>query len=383
MTPKQKLKCKVAAWWIASSLVSGAVLSAGAVLSLTNDPAAFFHFLLDYQLVKEKYFRPVSDAALFEGASAGMVAALEDPYSALLTGKNYDALMEATSGEYGGIGVVVGMDSENHFRVLYVFPDSAAEKAGLAAGDELLSIDGKSVSSMTIDEAAGAIRGEAGTAVKLLLSRNGKEELLSVTRANVTMPTVRGTMAEGHIGYIRIFSFTKHTPEEFRKEYETLRQQGMEKMIIDLRMNPGGMIDSVVAVADQILTGGTIVSFHTKGGQDESYDVKGVETPLPMAVLIDRNSASASEILAGAVQDKKEGTIIGETSFGKGTVQTILETNKGTALKLSVAEYRTAAGRIIDKKGITPDIAVPQTGTPFMPGNDPVYEKALSVLEGK
>ena len=145
-------------------------------------------------------------------------------------------------------------------------------------------------------------------------------------------------------------------------------------------MNPGGMIDSVVAVADQILTGGTVVSYHTRHQGSENFTIKGIETPMPMAVLIDRNSASASEILAGAVQDKKEGIIIGETSYGKGTVQAVYPDGDREALKISIAEYRTAAGRIIDKKGIVPDIPVKQTGHPFILSSDTVFQKAVDVL---
>lgn len=225
-----------------------------------------------------------------------------------------------------------------------------------------------------------AVRGENGTEVTLALSRNGEPITIQVTRSNVSLPTVLGRMVKENIGYIHIFSFSKHTPDEFKKQLAALKDQGCEKLIIDLRMNPGGMIDSVVAVADQILTGGTVVSYHTRHHGSENFTIKGIEKPMPMVILIDKNSASASEILAGAVQDKKEGTIMGETSFGKGTVQAVYPDGSHEALKISIAEYRTAAGRVIDKKGIIPDIPVKQTGRLFSLTSDNVLQNAIDVL---
>lgn len=379
---KKRLPLKKIFIWIGTSAAgAGLILTAG-VFYLTNDPVALWHFFSNYKLVKANYFRPVSDAVLFNGALQGMVSSLGDPYSTLLEGKKYSELMEQTSGEYGGIGVVLGQ-SDTHFYVISVFPGSAAEKSDIRSGDEITAIDGNPTASMDLAALAEAVRGRAGTSVSLALLRSGEPFTISVTRSNITMPTVQGKMAADGIGYIHIYSFTRHTPDEFRSEYEKLQQAGMKKMILDLRMNPGGMVDSVVAVADQILTQGTIVSYRMKTGEMEKFDIQGIQQPIPMAVLIDRGSASAAEILAGAVQDKKEGTIFGETSFGKGTVQTILQTGQDEALKLSIAEYLTAAGRQIDKKGIQPDIAVRQAGQVFDLDHDSVFQRALDFLEGE
>ena len=155
----------------------------------------------------------------------------------------------------------------------------------------------------------------------------------------------------------------------------------MKKLIIDVRMNPGGIVDTVVAIADKILTKGTVLSFHTKNGEDKIFDIHGVEHVMPMVILIDKNSASASEILAGAIQDKKEGIVIGEKSYGKGTVQSIIPDGDDSVLKISIAEYRTAAGRSIDGKGIEPDVVIEQTGTVFQRTNDNVLQKAIDTLE--
>ncbi len=366
-----------------TALLSSAALFGGVYWLTGGHPGGFYHFLHSYRIVKDNYFRPIDENALWQGASKGMLASLEDPYSTVLAGDTFNSFMETTNGEYGGIGVVMGLDGNGSIRIFNVFEGSAAEKAGIQSGDTILSVDGTSVDELGLTGTAQAVRGENGTEVNLAISRNGKPLTFTVNRSNVSLPTVLSRMVEGNIGYIHIFTFSRHTPDEFKKQLSTLKDQGCEKLIIDLRMNPGGMIDSVVAVADQILTGGTVVSYHTMHQGSENFTIKGIDNPMPMAVLIDKNSASASEILAGAVQDKKEGTIIGETSYGKGTVQAVYPDGNREALKISIAEYRTAAGRIIDKKGIVPDIPVEQTGHPFSFSSDNVLQKAVDVLKNE
>lgn len=364
-------------------LLSSAALFGGVYWLTGGHPGGFYHFLHSYRIVKDNYFRPIDENVLWQGASKGMLASLEDPYSTVLAGDTFNSFMETTNGEYGGIGVVMGLDGNGSIRIFNVFEGSAAEKAGIQSGDTILSVDGTSVDELSLTGTAQAVRGENGTEVNLAISRNGKPLTFTVNRSNVSLPTVLSRMVEGNIGYIHIFTFSRHTPDEFKKQLSTLKDQGCEKLIIDLRMNPGGMIDSVVAVADQILTGGTVVSYHTMHQGSENFTIKGIDNPMPMTVLIDKNSASASEILAGAVQDKKEGTIIGENSYGKGTVQAVYPDGNREALKISIAEYRTAAGRIIDKKGIVPDIPVEQTGHPFSFSSDNVLQKAVDVLKNE
>ena len=366
-----------------TALLSSAAVFGGVYWLTGGHPGGFYHFLHSYRIVKDNYFRPIDENALWQGASKGMLASLEDPYSTVLAGDTFNSFMETTNGEYGGIGVVMGLDGNGSIRIFNVFEGSAAEKAGIQSGDTILSVDGTSVDELGLTGTAQAVRGENGTEVNLAISRNGKPLTFTVNRSNVSLPTVLSRMVEGNIGYIHIFTFSRHTPDEFKKQLSTLKDQGCEKLIIDLRMNPGGMIDSVVAVADQILTGGTVVSYHTMHQGSENFTIKGIDNPMPMAVLIDKNSASASEILAGAVQDKKEGTIIGETSYGKGTVQAVYPDGNREALKISIAEYRTAAVRIIDKKGIVPDIPVEQTGHPFSFSSDNVLQKAVDVLKNE
>ena len=287
-----------------------------------------------------------------------MVSALDDPHSMILSGDKYESFMQSTSGEYGGIGVVIGADQKNVTRIISVFPGSSAEKNGLQSGDIIKRVNNEDVSALSLSEVSDRVRGEAGTRVSLLVERENEEKLFWVERSNVSMPTVQSRLIDKNIGYIHIFSFAKHTDEEFEKQLASIRAQGADRLIIDLRMNPGGLVDTVISIMNQILTKGRVLSYHTRNGDDRTFDITGIETPLPMVILIDRNSASASEILAGAVQDKKEGIIIGETSYGKGTVQSVIQNGNKSALKISIAEYRTAAGRIIDKTGITPDLSL-------------------------
>ena len=309
-----------------------------------------------------------------------MVSALDDPHSMILSGDKYENFMQSTSGEYGGIGVVIGADQKNVTRIISVFPGSSAEKNGLQSGDIIKRVNNEDVSALSLSEVSDRVRGEAGTRVSLLVERGNEEKLFWVERSNVSMPTVQSRLIDKNIGYIHIFSFAKHTDEEFEKQLASIKAQGADRLIIDLRMNPGGLVDTVISIMNQILTKGRVLSYHTRNGDDRTFDITGIETPLPMVILIDRNSASASEILAGAVQDKKEGIIIGETSYGKGTVQSVIQNGNKSALKISIAEYRTAAGRIIDKTGITPDIAIKQTGHVFKQEDDNVLKKAIEVL---
>lgn len=380
---KFSIKTKAAILWSLSVISGSAALTGLGILSFTGNPDAFFRFLKTYQLIRQEYFREVDEETLWIGAERGMVAALGDPYSQLLTDDTYDSFMEQTNSEYGGIGVVIGKGMDGYFYILSVFPGSTAEKAGLLPGDRLDSIDGRTTADMDLTQAADTIRGKAGTTVSLSVQREGELRTFPISRSAVSLPTVRSLMVTPDIGYIHIYSFGAHTAEEFKKEYEKLSEAGIKGLILDLRMNPGGLLDSAVAVADQLLSGGPIVSYRQKDGTLQEFSIQGTDRRIPLAVLIDRNSASAAEILAGAVQDKKEGILIGEKSFGKGTVQIVHPMTGEEALKLSVAQYFTAAGRQIDRIGITPDIAVSQEGLVFDPESDTVILRAVQELMKK
>lgn len=367
--------------WIVSSLVGAMAIIGLFLFTFFDSPKAFLQFLHDYQIIRTRYFRPVSDETLFQGAVKGMASSLGDHYSLYLTGDVYKSFMEQTTAAFGGVGIIIGEDKQGDFYILAVFKKGAAHDAGIQPGGKLVAVDGKKLHGMEPMLAANLVRGKVGTAVTLTIEENGKVKDYKMHRSDVVLPTVSDQMVSGDIGYIHIYTFATHTGEEFKEALRDVKAKGARKLIIDVRMNPGGLITSVVDVADQILTRGPVVSYQAKNGTKQTFDIDGISKPMPMVILIDRNSASASEILAGAVQDKKEGIIMGEKSFGKGTIQSVEELSDGTALKISIAQYLTAGGRMIDKIGIKPDVAVQQTGTPFDMNSDSVLQEAIRKLK--
>lgn len=367
--------------WIVSSLVGAMAIIGLFLFTFFDSPKAFLQFLHDYQIIRTRYFRPVSDETLFQGAVKGMASSLGDPYSLYLTGDVYKSFMEQTTSAFGGVGIIIGEDKQGDFYILAVFKKGAAHDAGIQPGGKLVAVDGKKLHGMEPMLAVNLVRGKVGTAVTLTIEENGKVKDYKMHRSDVVLPTVSDQMVSGDIGYIHIYTFATHTGEEFKEALRDVKAKGARKLIIDVRMNPGGLITSVVDVADQILTRGPVVSYQAKNGTKQTFDIDGISKPMPMVILIDRNSASASEILAGAVQDKKEGIVMGEKSFGKGTIQSVEELSDGTALKISIAQYLTAGGRKIDKIGIKPDVAVQQTGTPFDMNSDSVLQEAIRKLK--
>lgn len=367
--------------WIVSSLVGAMAIIGLFLFTFFDSPKAFLQFLHDYQIIRTRYFRPVSDETLFQGAVKGMASSLGDTYSFYLTGDVYKSFMEQTTATFGGVGIIIGEDKQGDFYILAVFKKGAAHEAGIQPGGKLVAVDGKKLHGMEPILAANLVRGKVGTAVTLTIEENGKVKDYKMHRSDVVLPTVSDQMVSGDIGYIHIYKFATHTGEEFKEALRDVKAKGARKLIIDVRMNPGGLITSVVDVADQILTRGPVVSYQAKNGTKQTFDIDGISKPMPMVILIDRNSASASEILAGAVQDKKEGLVMGEKSFGKGTIQSVEELSDGTALKISIAQYLTAGGRKIDKIGIKPDVVVQQTGTPFDMNSDSVLQEAIRKLK--
>lgn len=367
--------------WIVSSLVGAMAIIGLFLFTFFDSPKAFLQFLHDYQIIRTCYFRPVSDETLFQGAVKGMASSLGDTYSFYLTGDVYKSFMEQTTATFGGVGIIIGEDKQGDFYILAVFKKGAAHEAGIQPGGKLVAVDGKKLHGMEPILAANLVRGKVGTVVTLTIEENGKVKDYKMHRSDVVLPTVSDQMVSGDIGYIHIYKFATHTGEEFKEALRDVKAKGARKLIIDVRMNPGGLITSVVDVADQILTRGPVVSYQAKNGTKQTFDIDGISKPMPMVILIDRNSASASEILAGAVQDKKEGLVMGEKSFGKGTIQSVEELSDGTALKISIAQYLTAGGRKIDKIGIKPDVAVQQTGTPFDMNSDSVLQEAIRKLK--
>jgi carboxyl-terminal processing protease len=314
--------------------------------------------------IKKDYVEPVSDKKLLEDAVKGMLTGL-DPHSAYLDAEEYQELKEGTSGQFGGLGIEVTM--ENGFiKVVSPIDDTPAQKAGIKAGDLIIKLDDKPVKGMTLTEAVKHMRGEPGSKIDLLVVREGVEKPLkiTITRAVIKVKSVKSRMIEKNYGYIRISSFQSGTGEALKEALANLKKENkgnLKGLVLDLRNNPGGVLNAAVEVSDAFMKSGLIV--YTEGRIANSQ-MRFSAAPddlidgAPIVVLINAGSASASEIVAGALQDSKRAIIMGEKSFGKGSVQTILPTNTGSAVKLTTARYFTPSGRSIQAKGIEPDVAL-------------------------
>ena len=337
-------------------------------------------FITAYRFIETKYVNDTDDVKLIDGAIDGMVKSLNDPHSNYLSPKMYKTLMEQTEGSFAGIGVVMGMDNEQKIHIVGIMENSPGQKAGLQEGDEILAVDGVPVTQMAFDEVAAHVRGQAGTDVVLTIMRDNANQDITITRDNIKLKTVGHKMLDNNIGYIQIVSFSEDTANEFNEAYNDLKNQGMKALVLDLRNNPGGLLTTCVEIAKKLVPKGEIVSIVDKQGNKETYS-SSLEAPeYPLVVLINKNSASASEILSGAIQDTKTGTIIGNTSYGKGSVQTILPMFEDDAVKLTIAKHYTPSGRSIDGTGITPDIEInlDENAT-----SDTQLDKALEVLKAQ
>lgn len=314
--------------------------------------------------IKSDYVEQVDDKELLENAIHGMLEGL-DPHSTYLDGDSYKDLQEGTSGEFGGLGIEVGM--ENGFiKVISPIDDTPAHKAGIKAGDLIIKLDDRSVKGMSLNDAVDIMRGKPGDPITLTIIRENAEKplIITIVRDIIKIKSVRFETLEPGFGYLRISSFQSHTVEGLRQAIDQLKKDNSEKLkgvILDLRNNPGGILNAAVGVSDMFLNKGMIV--YTEGRIKNSklkFNAKpNAKLPdVPLIVLVNGGSASASEIVAGALQDHGRGIIMGEKTFGKGSVQTVLPMNNNAALKLTTARYYTPNGRSIQASGITPDIII-------------------------
>ena len=344
-----------------------------------KDVLRFFGAL---RFIETQYVRDVDYTRLLDGAISGMVKTLDDPHSIYLDQQMYELMRSHTEGSFGGIGIVMGF-KDNKITVISVMEGTPSEAAGIKTGDEIIAVDGTPTSEIEPEGVALRIRGAVDTEVTLRIRRAGEEDKeYTVRRATIQVHTVAGEMlpdTDG-IGYIRIASFSEHTAAEFKDAYHALEDQGVKGMIIDLRENPGGLVTSCVEIANMLVPKGPVVSVVQRDGTREEYASNLAEEKYPLVVLIDGNSASASEILAGALQDTGAATLIGETSYGKGSVQVVLPLYDDDGLKLTIAKYYTPSGRSIDGTGIEPDVAVkPQADG----AKDVQLMKAIDVMKEK
>lgn len=316
-----------------------------------------------FERVRSSYVEEVTDEALLDAAIRGMLSDL-DPHSSYLPPSSFDNLREATSGEFGGLGIEVAAENG---AILVVSPidDTPAFDAGILAGDLIVEIDGTDVRGMDLGQAIEKLRGPKGSSVELVIERRGERIDFSLERALIAVKSVRSTELEDGFGWVRISQFSDNTGDETRDALVALSEQSeLKGVVLDLRNNPGGVLGAAVGVVDTFVEQGVIVSTETRDAtQSISFNAAAQANDfldLPLVVLINEGSASASEIVAGAVQDLRRGVVMGTQSFGKGSVQTLLPMTDGSALKLTTALYYTPDGRSIQNSGITPDIRVAQ-----------------------
>lgn len=367
--------------YVCSGMIIMIVAMVGLFWYYTGRPSSMFEFFRTLEIIESHYAEDVDKNAIFDGALKGMVSTLGDKHSTYLGGDLYKDFSAQMSGTYAGIGVYIA-STDDGILIAGVMEGSPAEEAGLQRGDILVSIDGTSVADYKLEDVSQHIRGPVDTSVDLVVRRDGEEKSFTVQRRQIHVPTVAGKMVDGtDVGYIRVAVFSEGTADDFTKEFTKLREQGMNKLILDLRDNPGGIVEQAVGVASNFVPpDSTIVSYTEQDGKVDQYTTQGTEDPIPLVVLVNENSASASEIIAGAVQDMKLGPIVGVKTYGKGTVQGVFPVDSSSAVKVTVAKYRTTNGREIDGVGIEPDVVVPLT--PSDP-EDSQFEKALEIIREK
>ena len=299
-------------------------------------------------------------AALLEAAAEGIVSALDDPYAVYYTPEEYEAYLANINGEYTGIGVLVGQPAEAGAVILDVYDETPAAEAGLLPGDILTAVDGMPVAPMLLEELSAAIDKETGESVTLSILRGEEASDVSLTCAALNLSRVSHALFKERTGYIRISMFSGNCATEFREALNDLTERGMRSLVIDLRNNPGGTLENVTEIADSLLGSGTVVSLRGRlDAEGKVYESNAKGISVPLAIIVNENSASASEILAAAVQDHGAGVVVGMTTFGKGVVQTSMQLEGNQAwLKLTTDAYYTPAGRNIDGIGVTPDIEI-------------------------
>ena len=311
--------------------------------------------------VEENFLYDIEEGELYEGALKGMLDILDDPYSEYMTEGEFNDLIEQTSGEYSGIGVYVSVTEDNRIIIVSPIEDTPADQAGLKTGDYISKVNGIEYAGDDLSDAVDVMKGKSGTDVDITISREDDDGVeadfdVTITRDNIKIKTIKYDMVDDDIGYIRITTFDQQTDADFKDALDDLESQGMTGLVVDLRYNPGGLISSVSEIADELL-GETIITYtQTKYGEREYYYSDKDKIDVPLAVLINEGSASASEILSGAVKDTESGVLIGTKTFGKGIVQRIIPLADGAGLKLTVSEYFTPNDIKIHGVGIEPDV---------------------------
>ncbi len=353
----------------------------------TGGQADFNVFWQAWKSIEDNYLKngDVNNQERVYGAVQGLVKSLGDPYSEFFPPADSQKFQEDVSGSFGGIGAELGIRNDQ-LTVVAPLKDTPASRAGILAGDKILRVNASSTDGISVDQAVKWIRGEVGTEVKLLLLREDWDEPkeFSIIRDRISIPTLDFTMKDGDIAYVQLYSFNANAPYLFAGAALTALDQKSKGMVLDLRNDPGGYLEVAVNLAGWFLNPGTlVVSEESRTGTGEEMYARGAGAlkDMPLVILINKGSASASEILAGALRVQKGAKLVGEKSFGKGTVQRILELKDGSSLKITVAHWVLPNGEILEEKGLTPDIEVKMTEEDIKEKRDPQLDKALELVK--
>ncbi len=383
MRPSQRVVGVV----LASGLIGFAAFSvgyfmggdAGRAVSDTEDEAQLSVIQEAYRKIRSSAVESPSDEALTRGAVRGMVGVLrdsDDPYALFYSPEGYRSFQELTAGQFSGIGVWLKTKARQ-LEIVSVLPSTPARTAGLRQGDIIKSIDGVKVNRLSTDQAVDRIKGPEGTSVNLELERSGRAVALAIERKSIELPNLLARMThENDLGYIRLYGFARGAGRQVRRQVDHLRSEGAEGVVLDLRDNGGGLFTEAVNVASVFIEDGAIVSYREKSEPDVVYSAEGnAFEDLPLVVLVNEGSASASEIVAGAIQDRDRALVVGTRTYGKGSVQEVVPLRDASALKLTTAAYITPDGTDIDGKGVAPDVVVKAPP-------DVQRERAIEILKG-
>lgn len=335
-----------------------------------------------YDSLREKYAGELSREELINGMKKGMVNAAGDPFTEYLDAEAAENMQKSLEGEFSGIGAEIGK-RDGQLVVIAPLDGTPADKAGLQPEDAIVGVDGESTSEWTVQEAVMRIRGKEGNDVTLTIVRNGEARDITITRGKIEIPSVNAEMKEGNIGYIELVRFGQDSSSDFRRAASRLHNEGAEKIILDVRNNPGGYLNVAINITSEFLESGKVVVEERRNKEvlsTERASNGGALIGLPTVVLINEGSASASEIIAGALRDNDAATLVGQQTFGKGSVQELVEFDDGSVLRVTIANWYTPEGSNIAEEGIKPDVEVERIEEDIENDRDPQLQKALQLL---
>jgi len=343
-------------------------------------------FWESWQIVQDNFYgTPVEPSTLTYGAIRGALDSLGDPHTWFAAPQDAERIREAATGQYTGIGAVVNENESGNVIIVRPFEGGPAEQAGLLPGDVILEVEGTDTAGLTLEQAVSEIRGPAGTPVRLLVGRDGLQEPFEVelVRAQIEIPSVESEMLERRIAYVKLNDFSANAPAQLHATLIELVASTPDSLILDLRDNPGGLLSSSVDIASEFIAEGIVVSEKNSSGLDEEYRSRGdgLATEIPLVVLVNEGTASAAEIVAGAIRDHERGILIGETTLGKGSVQSPIDLSDGSHLRLTIAHWFTPDGQLIHGDGLHPDIEVTLTEEDLANEEDPQLDRAIEYLQ--